>query len=349
MWAASAAAMACATRKLRDARDDRMVPLMGVMGAFLFAAQMINFTIPATGSSGHLGGGLLLAVLLGPYAALLTIASVLVVQALFFADGGILALGCNIFNMGVVPALIIYPFVYMKIIGRHPGEKRRTIAILISAILGLQIGPFCVVLETWLSGVASLPFTSFVLLMQPIHLVIGAIEGAVTAAVVSFLIKARPDIVLGATLGRPLGDPRPLRSALAAGIAVALFTGGVVSWYASHKPDGLEWALARMTADGTLKAPHHDDQQGLLARLQRSVAFLPDYTFRGEAASRGNAADGQHPRTESRWETSVAGVAGTVMALAVVWVGGHVLTRRQRRRLVRLKATRGGATGGAAV
>ena len=100
--------------------DDRKVPLMGVLGAFLFAAQMINFTIPATGSSGHLGGGLLLTVLLGPYAALLTIASVLMIQALFFADGGLLALGCNIFNLGVFPAFVAYPLLYRPLAGRTP-------------------------------------------------------------------------------------------------------------------------------------------------------------------------------------------------------------------------------------
>src|SRR5512146_1590325 len=86
MWAASAGTIAYCAKKVRSDLDDRNVPLMGVLGAFLFAAQMINFSIPATGSSGHLGGGLLLTVLLGPYAAYLTIASVLVVQALFFAD-----------------------------------------------------------------------------------------------------------------------------------------------------------------------------------------------------------------------------------------------------------------------
>ena len=84
MWAVSAGAIACCSAKLRKELDDRNVPLMGVLGAFIFAAQMINFTIPVTGSSGHLGGGLLLAILLGPHAAFLTIASVLVVQALFF-------------------------------------------------------------------------------------------------------------------------------------------------------------------------------------------------------------------------------------------------------------------------
>ena len=93
---------------------------MGVLGAFIFAAQMINFTIPATGSSGHLGGGMILSILLGPYAAFLVMASVLVVQALFFGDGGLLALGCNIFNLGFWPCFIVYPLIYKKIAGDDP-------------------------------------------------------------------------------------------------------------------------------------------------------------------------------------------------------------------------------------
>jgi cobalt/nickel transport system permease protein len=114
-WAAAAGTIAFCSARVRKGLDDRKVPLMGVLGAFVFAAQMINFTIPATGSSGHLGGGLLLAILLGPSAAYLTIASVLMIQSLFFADGGLLALGCNIFNLGVFPAFIAYPLIYKKL------------------------------------------------------------------------------------------------------------------------------------------------------------------------------------------------------------------------------------------
>ena len=99
MWAATGATLAYCARKVTRESDDRKVPLMGVLGSFIFAAQMINFTIPGTGSSGHLGGGMILTVLLGPYAAFLVTASVLTVQALFFADGGVLALCCNIFNV----------------------------------------------------------------------------------------------------------------------------------------------------------------------------------------------------------------------------------------------------------
>jgi len=98
MWAVTAGAALYSAHKLQKEQDDKKVPLMGVMGAFIFAAQMINFSIPGTGSSGHLGGGLLLAIMLGPYAGFITMASILTIQALFFADGGLLALGCNVFN-----------------------------------------------------------------------------------------------------------------------------------------------------------------------------------------------------------------------------------------------------------
>jgi cobalt/nickel transport system permease protein len=158
MWSVAGGAIAYSSMKVKKELDERQVPLMGVLGAFIFAAQMINFTIPATGSSGHLGGGLLLAILLGPHAAFLTIASVLVVQSLFFADGGILALGCNIFNLGFFPAFIAYPLIYRNIAGNKPGRARLTGAAIIAAVAGLQMGAFAVVLETVASGISSLPF-----------------------------------------------------------------------------------------------------------------------------------------------------------------------------------------------
>ena len=142
MWAATAGFIAYSSKKLKDNPDDRRVPLMGVLGAFIFAAQMINFTIPATGSSGHLGGGMILAILLGPYAAFLTMASVLTVQALFFADGGLLALGCNIFNLGFFPCFVAYPFIYRKIVGDAPSQKRILTGALVAGIVCLQLGAF---------------------------------------------------------------------------------------------------------------------------------------------------------------------------------------------------------------
>ena len=153
-WIAAAGLTAHSATKLRAEADERSVPLMGVLGAFVFSAQMVNFAIPGTGSSGHLGGGLLLAILLGPHAGFITIASVLLVQSLFFADGGLLALGCNIINIGFFPCFVAYPFVYRKIAGAR--NRRLVAASICAALVGLQLGSLGVVLETALSGVSEL-------------------------------------------------------------------------------------------------------------------------------------------------------------------------------------------------
>ena len=128
MWAAAAGLIAYSSSRVKKELDDGKVPLMGVLGAFIFAAQMINFTIPGTGSSGHLGGGMILAILLGPHAAFLVMASVLIVQALMFADGGLLALGCNIFNLGFFPCFVAYPLIYKKIVGHQPTQACRDVS-----------------------------------------------------------------------------------------------------------------------------------------------------------------------------------------------------------------------------
>ena len=200
MWAASAAITTLCARKVRQEKEMRLVPLMGVLGAFIFACQMLNFTIPGTGSSGHLGGGLILAVLLGPYAGFLVMAAILTVQALFFADGGLLALGCNIFNMGFFSCLVAYPFIYRPLAGTKTGTGRITLASVIAAVIGLQMGAFSVVLETTASGISALPFAQFVELMLPIHLAIGTVEGLATAAVVIFISKAQPSLLRPADL-----------------------------------------------------------------------------------------------------------------------------------------------------
>lgn len=244
MWAASAAVIAGCARAVRRTRDDRLVPLMGVMGAFIFTAQMINFSIPATGSSGHLGGGLLLAILLGPAPAFLVTASVLTVQALFFADGGLLALGCNIFNLGFLPAFVAYPLIYRVIAGRDREGSRAWAAALAAGIVALQVGAFGVVVETCLSGVSELPFRAFLFLMQPIHLAIGVVEGLVTAVVVGFIARARPDALMADAV--PAGGGRSLRPVWIGFLVAAGILGGGVSWMASTHPDGLEWAIGRV-------------------------------------------------------------------------------------------------------
>lgn len=342
MWVVSAGTIALCARKVRRELDDSKVPLMGVLGAFLFAAQMINFTIPATGSSGHLGGGLLLTILLGPYAAFLTIASVLVVQSLFFADGGILALGCNIFNMGFIPAFIVYPLIYKRIVGGNWSQSRMNFAIMVSAIIGLQLGPFCVVLQTLFSGISALPFSTFTLLMQPIHLAIGAVEGFVTCAIVSFVYKARPEILQSAIAAQPIGN-RPMRGMLITIIVATLLTGGIVSWYASENPDGLEWAIANVTGKEEVDAAK-DRLHGALASIQEKTAILPDYSFNktdepqkadaqpaGDVKKERAKLEGEtKPEEGSRLGTTVSGIVGALITLAFAFCAGFLLKKRNQ-------------------
>ena len=111
MATASTGLIAYSVYKTKDELEEKKIPLMGVMGAFVFAAQMINFSIPGTGSSGHITGGVLLAAILGPEAGFLSLVSILIVQCLFFGDGGLLALGCNIINMVFFSCFIGYKFI----------------------------------------------------------------------------------------------------------------------------------------------------------------------------------------------------------------------------------------------
>jgi cobalt/nickel transport system permease protein len=321
MWAASTATLAWSSRKVRRDLDDRRIPLMGVLGAFIFAAQMINFTIPGTGSSGHLGGGMILAALLGPHAAFLTMASVLTAQALFFADGGLLALGCNMFNLGVFTCFIAYPLIFKPLAGERPSAGRLTAASLIAAVVGLQLGALGVVLETTASGVSALPFATFALVMQPIHLAIGIVEGLVTAAVVSFVWKARPEVLETA---RPLGTVS-LKQVLVGLAAVAVVTGGALSWFASAHPDGLEWSMFQVAGVEELESPE-DGLHHASATLQEKTAFLPDYGFKKPAGE--TAPEPAWPAVDAG--TSVSGVVGGVLTLILVMAIAAVLTWRRR-------------------
>jgi len=314
MWTATAATTVYCAKRLREEPDPARVPLMGVVGAFVFAAQMINFTIPGTGSSGHLGGGLILAILLGPEAAFLVMASVLTVQALFFADGGLLALGANIFNLGFFPAFVAYPFIFRPIAGRDPSAARLAVASVIAAVVGLQLGALGVVLETTLSGVSALPLVPFAAVMLPIHLAIGLVEGLVTAAVVVFVSRAQPEILARRSAGEGLGGVAT-RSVIAALGLAAVVAGVFLSLFASASPDGLEWSIANVAGAPELEAagPVYE----WAAALQERLAFLPDYSLGASESAAG---------------TSVSGVVGAAITLALVAGVGALLAWRARRR-----------------
>ncbi|GAB6061773.1 energy-coupling factor ABC transporter permease [Deferrisoma palaeochoriense] len=327
MWAATAATTVYCARRVQQEADDRKVPLMGVLGAFVFAAQMINFTIPGTGSSGHIGGGLLLTILLGPHAAFLTIASVLAVQALFFADGGLLALGANIFNLGVFPCFVAYPLVFRPLAGDRPSPVRLSLASLAGAVVGLELGALGVVVETIASGITELSFGQFAALILPIHLAIGVGEGLVTAAVVNFARRAEPGLFAPDAPRSAAGHRRLL---VALGVA-ALVVGGALSWFASAHPDGLEWSLAKVTGSEELPAPA-DGVHGALARLQEKLSFLPDYSLPGpaEEPEAGGEASGSEAWPAVDPGTSVSGIVGGLLTLAAALGLGFALRRKGR-------------------
>jgi cobalt/nickel transport system permease protein len=316
LWAGTVAVSGYASKKLKKKIDDRMIPLMGVLGAFIFAAQMINFTIPGTGSSGHLGGGMILAIILGPHAAFLVMASVLTVQALFFADGGLLALGCNIWNLGVYPCYLVYPLIYKPWIGESTSPGRILVASIVSVVAALQLGSFSVVIETLLSDKSELPFGAFLLLMQPIHLAIGAVEGFVTAGIISYVRSVRPEILNRIAASRPLGVEISLKNVTLTFVVLAVVTGGALSWFASTHPDGLEWSIEKVTGKGELPAQEHGIA-AVLKGIQEKTTFLPDYSFKPV---------GNEPKKEEvapAWPgieagTSVAGITGSAIVLGMI-------------------------------
>lgn len=328
MWAASAAITALCARKVRQEKEMRLVPLMGVLGAFIFACQMLNFTIPGTGSSGHLGGGLILAVLLGPYAGFLVMAAILAVQALFFADGGLLALGCNIFNLGFFSCLVAYPFIYKPLAGKNPGTGRITLASITAAVIGLQLGAFSVVLETTASGISALPFAQFIQLMLPIHLAIGVVEGLATAAIVIFISKAQPSLLRPADL-EPGSVNKASFTVLGIFAVAALLCGAALSWFASAYPDGLEWSVAGVTGSEETSLTEPSSLHRSLESVQASTAIMPDYALPAaeEAAS---AAETEETSSLVNPETSLAGVLGSVIIAALVFGAGFLFGRKPR-------------------
>ncbi|NCB73844.1 MAG: cobalamin biosynthesis protein CbiM [Clostridia bacterium] len=279
MYAATAAAAVYSVKKVKEDFNPKKVPVMGVMGAFVFAAQMLNFTIPGTGSSGHFCGGLLLAALLGPYAAFLTMISILLIQCLLFADGGILALGCNIWNMAFYACFFGYFCIYKPIMKNGMSKVKLIVACIVGSILSLQLGAFSVVLETSLSGISELPFSVFVAAMQPIHLAIGTVEGLITAVVLLFVFQTRPELLNAEANGNKFSLKKVL---VILGIVVVVM-GGAISLFASANPDGLEWSMEQVAGSTELEADGgvHD----ALASVQDKTAVLPDYSFGNENAA----------------------------------------------------------------
>lgn len=299
MYACSTAAAGVSVHKVRLENDAKKIPVMGIMGAFVFAAQMINFTIPGTGSSGHLCGGMMLSALLGPYAGFLTMIAVLLIQCLFFADGGLLALGCNVWNMAFYGCFIGALLIWKPMMKGGMNKKKITLASIIGCVLTLQLGALSVTIETLISGITELPFGVFLGTMLPIHLAIGFVEGLITAVVLCFVYEARPELIFGSGAVQK-EDRFSMKTTLTILGVAALVIGGFVSLFASAFPDGLEWSMERIA--GTTELEATGNVYDKFAAVQESTSFLPDYAF---------------TNSDSPLGTTVSGIVGGLIVLAV--------------------------------
>ena len=334
MYAASAAAAGYSIHKLRQDDDPQKLPVMAVTSALVFAGQMINYTIPGTGSSGHMCGGMLLSALLGPYAGFLSMIVILTIQCLFFADGGLMALGANCWNMAFYGCFVGYFLIWKPVNaskwfgeGRSAERARIIAASIIGCIVTLQLGAFSVVLETSLSGITELPFGSFLALMQPIHLAIGLVEGLITAAVLVFVYDSRPELLQGVEFSGERTAKRSLKSVVAILAIVAVAVGGGLSLLASSNPDGLEWALFGNSDGGYSSNMGLDEENyGVSSQaaekaesVQEKNSFLPDYAF---------------PDNDTAAGTTVSGIVGAAIvagvAVLICLIGGFFRKRKMK-------------------
>jgi len=293
LWILSAAAVAFALRRVNRDLDERRIPLMGVLAAAIFAGQMLNFAV-AGGTSGHLMGAALATILLGPWAGLLVLTTVVSVQALIFQDGGLLALGGNIFNMGVIGVAVSY-FVFTslrRLLGRSRGSL--LISGFAAAWLSIEIAALAVGLQLAISGTS--PANLAVPAMAAVHALIGIGEGLITVGALAFLTSTRPDLVEAGEKTQPAG-----RLVWIFGLALALLL-AVLSPLASANPDGLEWVA---------------QQRGFLHTTQ-SAAYniIPNYILPGVS--------------NQALATILAGILGTLIVFAVAL--GVAYARRSRHK-----------------
>jgi len=258
LWVISVIVLGIALRKTSRELGEREVPLMGVLAAAIFAGQMLNFSVTG-GTSGHLLGAALATILLGPWAAVLVMTSVVSVQALLFQDGGLLALGANIFNMAVVGVFVshaVYTLVQRLANGRPWGVL---VAGFAAAWCSIFVASLSCGLQLALSGTS--PANIAIPAMGGVHALIGIGEGAITVGALGFLYAARRDLL-------PIGQAQPAsnRSVLVGGGLITLVL-AILSPLASAHPDGLEWVA---------------EQHGFLERAQGALYnLIPDYVMPG--------------------------------------------------------------------
>ena len=292
--ALSAGGLAAAGRQVGRTLPRSKIPLMGLGAAFVFAAQMLNFPVLG-GTSGHLLGGVLAAVLLGPGAAAIVIACVLTVQALLFSDGGVLALGANIFNMSFIGGVCGY-YIYRAARGILPGLRGRVTAVFFAAWLSTVLASVMCAGELSLSG--TLPPGVVFPTMVGVHALIGVGEGLITALVILAIARARPDLLEAENLPNPRGAGLEF---LAFGLVVALGLAIFVAPYACTWPDGLDQVARKFGFEGHA------------ATLIRT--WIPNYKMPGISSA--------------AIATAIAGAIGTLIMFGLACVVGRLLVKNE--------------------
>lgn len=292
-WALSIIGIGVALARTRKALGERQVPVMGVLAAFIFAAQMLNFTVVG-GTSGHFLGAALAAILLGPWAAMLTMTTVVAIQALLFQDGGVLALGGNILNMAVIGPIVAYGFYrgVRTLLGNRKGST--LVAGFVAAWVSIVVAAVACAMELGFSGTS--PIGIALPAMAGIHALIGIGEGLITVGALALLTAVRPDLVEAERAPAPAGM-RWVWGGLAIAVVLALF-----SPLASPYPDGLESVAERF---------------GFIERAQEPFyEVIPDYAFPGIS--------------NEALATIAAGIVGTLIVYGVA-VGLAALFRRREQ------------------
>jgi cobalt/nickel transport system permease protein len=289
-WVITALILGSAISRTNKSLGEKQVPLMGIMAAFIFAAQMINFPV-AGGTSGHLLGGALAAIVLGPWAAMLVMTAVIAVQALLLQDGGLLVMGANILNMGLLTAVIGYGL-YRTTFGSSRSVK--LVVAGVAAWLSVMAGALATALQLWLSGTSNLQ--TVVIAMLGVHALIGLGEALITVAALTFIFQTRPDLLDEKSVAAQSG-----RGWIIAGVVISLIV-VLLSPFASLDPDGLERvAMDIGFIDAAQSAPYE---------------IMPDYTVPFLA--------------ETPLSTILAGVAGVLVVLGFVFITGRALQKKSQ-------------------
>ncbi|MFF8533306.1 energy-coupling factor ABC transporter permease [Streptomyces sp. SAS_267] len=274
----AAGAVAVSLRGARRELDERTAPLAGLVAAFIFAVQMLNFPV-AAGTSGHLLGGALAAILVGPFTGVLCVSVVLLMQGILFADGGLTALGVNITDMAIVTTVVSYA-VFRGLVTVLPRKRRSvTVASFVAALLSVPAAAVAFTLIYAVGGTTDIALSKVATAMVGVHVLIGIGEAVITALTVGAVIAVRPDLVHGARglqqrlklrvngelVDTPAAAPAPVaarsshRKVWITGLVTSLVLAGFVSFYASASPDGLEKVAKDKGIDAKAKAHASDD------------------------------------------------------------------------------------------